>query len=220
MTAIAHFQSSIAAADHLVAMYAELRRSRNLGARGRLNAANADLLSLPRAAVVASMSALDAYVHAVLHERIPVLLRLNPVPDGICELMADAIPIKNANTFRGALPLLAAPDSLAEIFARVKDNTLAFLSYQAPAKIISAYELIGHPNIFESVADLWQGPATEAEDIKRHLAAYTRRRNQIAHEGDQELNGQPRPMQPQYAQGCRDFIAGLVARLNRVVYGV
>jgi hypothetical protein len=175
---------------------------------------------LPRAAVVASMSALDAYIHAVLHERIPVLLQANPVPDAICDLMAEAIPIKNASTFRGALPLLGAQNSLAEIFAKVKENTLAFLSYQAPAKIISAYELIGHPNIFESVADLWQGPATEAEDIKRHLAAYAKRRNQIAHEGDQEINGEPRPMQPQYAQGCRDFIGGLVSRLNRVVYGV
>ena len=113
MTAIAHFQSSIAAADHLVSMYAELRRSRNLGARGRLNAANADLLSLPRAAVVASMSALDAYIHAVLHERIPVLLQGNPVPDPICDLLAEAIPIKNASTFRSALPLLGAQDSLA-----------------------------------------------------------------------------------------------------------
>lgn len=220
MTALSHFQSSIAAADHLVAMYAELRRSRALGARGRLNAANADLLSLPRAAVVASMSALDAYVHAVLHDRIPVLLRQNPVPDAICELMADAIPIKNASTFRGALPLLAAADSLTEIFARVKENTLAFLSYQAPAKIISAYDLIGHTNIFERVADLWQGPGTEANDLKRHLAAYAKRRNQIAHEGDQEVSGQPRPMQPQYAQGCRDFVEGLVTRMNRVVYGI
>jgi hypothetical protein len=219
MTAIAHFQSSIAAADHLVAMYTELRERRNLGARGRLDAANADLLSLPRAAVVASMSALDAYVHAVLHERIPMVLRLNRIPDALCELMANAIPIKNANTFRDAVPLLAAHDSFAEIFAKVK-NSLAFLTYQTPEKIISAYELIGHANIFGSVADLWQGPATEANDIKRNLVSYAKRRNQIAHEGDQELNGHPRPMQPQYAQGCRDFIAGLATRLNRVVYGV
>jgi hypothetical protein len=220
MTAIAHFQSSITAADHLVAMYAELRRNRNLGHRGRLDAVNIDLLSLPRAAVVASLSALDAYVHAVLYERIPVALRANLVPAALCDLMASSLPIRNGGTFKNALPLLAAQDSLTELCTKVKDKTLVFLSYQAPEKISAAYELIGHENIFESVAALWQGPGTEAEDIKRNLANYVRRRNQIAHEGDHEANGQPRPMRPQYAQGCRDFVAGLATRLNRVVYGV
>lgn len=220
MTALAQFHGSIAAADHLTAMYSELRRSRNLGQRGRLDAANTDLLSLPRAAVVASISALDAYVHAVLYERIPMSLRANPVPEALCELMAGAIQIKNGGTFKDALPILIAHDSLAEIFTKVREKTLAFVSYQAPEKIAAAYELIGHANIFESVSNLWQGPGTEAENIKRNLAAYVKRRNQIAHEGDHESNGQPRPMQPQYAQGCRDFVEGLVSRLNRVVYGV
>src|ERR1700682_414817 len=99
MTAIAHFQSSIAAADHLIAMYAELRRNRNLGQRGQLNAANVDLLSLPRAAVVASLSALDAYVHSVLYERIPIALRATPVPDSLCELMSSTLTIKSGSTF-------------------------------------------------------------------------------------------------------------------------
>ena len=48
MTAIAHFQGSIETADQLLAMYAELRRSRDLGRRGRLDPANEDLLSLPK----------------------------------------------------------------------------------------------------------------------------------------------------------------------------
>lgn len=220
MTAIAHFQSSITAADHLVAMYMELRRSRNLGQRGRLDAANIDLLSLPRAAVVASMSALDAYVHTVLYERIPTSLREEPVPPPLCELMSSVIPIKSGSTFRDALPLLLAQDSITEICTKLRDKTVAFLSYQSPEKITSAYELIGYNNIFESVADLWQGPGTEASDIKRNLAAYVKRRNQIAHEGDHDANGQPRHMTPQYARGCRDFVTGLATRLNRVVYGI
>lgn len=220
MPAIAHFRRSIAAADHLIAMYAELRRSRNLGQRGRLDVANEDLLSLPRAAVVASMSALDAYVHAVLDERLPLALMSNPIPEALCDLMASTLPIKSAATFRDALPLLTAPDSLTKLCVKARDKTLAFVSYQAPEKISSAYELIGHPDVFESVAAYWQGPGTESEDIKRNLANYVRRRNQIAHEGDQEENGHPRPMRPIYAEGCRDFVIGLATRLNRVVYGV
>lgn len=219
MTAIEHFQSSITAADDLVAIYAELRRSRGLGRRGRLDADNLDLLSLPRAAVVASLSALDAYVHAVIYERIPEVLKHEHVPLPLCELMASALPIRNGQTFRDAVPLLAAQDSLLELCLRVKERTLAFISYQAPEKIISGYELIGHADIFEAVSAIWPGPGTTANDIRRNLATYVRRRNQIAHEGDHEANGQPRPMQPQYAQGCRDFVTGLATRLNRVVYG-
>ena len=220
MTAITHFQSSITAADQLVAMYSELRRTRGLGQRGRLNAENSDLLSLPRAAVVACISALDAYVHSVLYERIPLALRANPVPLPLCEAMSAILPVKNGNNFRDALPVLLLQDSSAELCARLKEKTLVFLSYQAPEKIIAAYDLIGHESIFESVADMWQGPGTSAQEIKGSLAAYVKRRNQIAHEGDHEASGNPRSMQPVYASGCRDFTVGLVSRLNRVVYGV
>jgi hypothetical protein len=220
LSALTHFQSSITAADDLISMYGELRGSRGLGRRGPLDAANIALLSLPRAAVVAAVSALDAYVHAVLYERIPTALQANPVPNDLCELMSSAIPIKNANGFRDALPVLIAPDSLKVLFERVRDNNLAFLAFQAPEKVIAAYQLIGHNDIFDAVSDIWPGPRSEAEDIKRTLAGYVKRRNQIAHEGDHQPNGQPRPMQPEYAQGCRDFITSLVTRLNRVVYGV
>jgi hypothetical protein len=220
MTAIAHFQSSITTADQLVAMYSELRRNRGLGQRGRLDTANSDLLSLPRAAVVACISALDAYAHSVLYERIPIALRTNPVPLPLCEAMSAILPIKNGSSFRDALPVLLLQDSSAELFTKLKEKTLVFLSYQAPEKIIAAYDLIGHENIFDSVADMWQGPRTSAQEIKSTLASYVKRRNQIAHEGDHDANGNPRPMQPAYASGCREFTVGLVSRLNRVVYGV
>jgi len=67
---------------------------------------------------------------------------------------------------------------------------------------------------------MWQGPRTSADHIKRNLAGYAKRRNQIAHEGDRDSKGKPRPMQPAYANDCRIFVDGLTLRLNRVVYGV
>lgn len=220
MTAIANFQSSITTADHLLGMYTELRRHRGLGQRGRLDAANLDLLALPRSAVVAAMSALDSYVHSVLYEQIPIALQADPVPTALCEAMSGILTIKNANTFRDALPLLLAPDSAAELCKRLKEQTLGFLSYQAPEKIIAGYALLGKDGIFDSVANLWPGPGTSADDIKRNLVGYVKRRNQIAHEGDHDQAGQPRAMQPAYASDCRDFISGLAERLNRVVYGI
>jgi hypothetical protein len=133
--------------------------------------------------------------------------------------MSSILSIKNAESFRNAVPLLSQVDSLAELANQLRTKTLAFISYQAPEKIIAGYELIGHAHIFESVSAAWPGPATTAEDIKRYLASYVKRRNQIAHEGDMEPNGTPRPMQPAYSHGCRDFIVNLTWRLNRVVYG-
>ncbi len=220
MSIYSQFQSSVAAADQLVSMYGELRKHRGLGARGRLDAGNTDLLWLPRSAVVACLSALDSYVHAVLYDRIPSVMRQHPVPEPLCDMLASVMPVKNGTSFSKVLPILRSHDSVAELGNRLKEETLSFLSYQAPEKIIAAYKLIGYPAIFDNVADIWPGPRTASDDIKRTLANYAKRRNQIAHEGDREAGGEPRPMQPKYASDCREFTVNLVSKLNRVVYGI
>jgi len=221
MTALAQFNINIASADQLVAMYRELRQARHLGARGVLDAANTDLLWLPRSAIVASISALDAYVHGAIYDRLPHLFGQAALPpDQLCDELAQLIPIKNVATFRDALPTLLAPDTVQRLLTQLREKVLAFQAYQAPEKIGWVYRLIGQNDIFEAVSVLWQGPNTTADDIKRRLASYVRRRNHIAHEGDVEANGRPRPVQPEYANGCRQFVAGLVTRLNQVVYGV
>jgi hypothetical protein len=107
-----------------------------------------------------------------------------------------------------------------ELTQRLEDKTLSFLSYQSPEKILAGYELIGHDDIFDSVSQFWPGPNTTAGDIKRMLANYVKRRNQIAHEGDREANGVVRHMQPIYATQCAEFVENLVSKLNRVVYGI
>ena len=201
-------------------MYAELRRERGLGARGRLDAANEDLLWLPRSAVVAAISALDSYIHAVLIDRIPDALRSDEVPESLCNAMSRLLPIKDARTFSSALPYLLSTHAIDDLAEKYKEETLSFLSYQAPDKVIAGYALIGYGDIFDDVSAIWPGPRSTAEEIKRQLANYVRRRNQIAHEGDRDQHGHARAMQPQYARNCRSFIESLVSRLNRVVYGI
>jgi hypothetical protein len=71
---------------------------------------------------------------------------------------------KKANGFKDALPLLSAPDSLAELCTKLRQQSLGFLSFQDPKKIIAGYALIGKERIFEDVADIWQGPRTSADD--------------------------------------------------------
>ena len=221
MSAISEFNANIDASDRLVAMYRELRVKRNLGARGALTAVNQDLLWLPRSAVVASMSALDTYVHAVVKAKLPTVFGTpTPPPMSLCEHLAQIITIKSGSAFRDALPLLAAHDTIGELLTKFEEKYLRFQSFQAPEKIIEAYKLIGFDAIFESVSDLWPGPNTQAEHIKRRLAGYYQRRNQIAHEGDREANGQARAMQPEYAITCQSFVESLVSRLNQAVYGV
>jgi uncharacterized protein (DUF2267 family) len=220
MTAHSDFQISIQASDSLLSMYAELRRNRSLGTRGRLDAQNEDLLWLPRSAVVAAISALDSYVHTVLNEKIPDALHASPVPDPLCKAMANLLPIKDAQTFASALPIISSGNVVSHLSTKYKDETLSFLSYQSPDKIIAGYALIGYSNIFDEVAAIWPGPRTNSEDLKRSLANYVKRRNQIAHEGDRDHQGRARAMQPQYARQCKDFVVNLVSKLNRVVYDI
>jgi hypothetical protein len=213
------FQHSIASARSLTNMYTELRRARKIGKRGRLPPGNDDLLWLPRSAVVAAVSALDAYVHAVLLDRLPHALRANPVPTALCTAMAEIFPIKNAETFREALPVIISSTAETELTRRLYQTKIAFASYQAPDKIEGAYAMIGYGAVFEAVAATWPGPNSSADDLKRLLANYIKRRNQIAHEGDREMSGEVRRMQPLYANGCTDFTENFVLRLNRTVYG-
>lgn len=176
---------------------------------------------MPRSAVVASISALDTYVHTVVYDRVPHLLAgpVASIPEPLCELLSGVLTIRNAATFRENAALLTAPDTSAQLVERLKDRNLRFQSFQAPEKIIEAYKVIGHDAIFQKVSDLWPGPNTTADHIRNRLSGYVRRRNQIAHEGDAETNGHPRPMQPEYAAGCRLFVESLVPKLHQVVYG-
>jgi hypothetical protein len=220
MRPVEQFQISIVASSSLVSIYKEARRVRGLGARGRLNTINLDLLWLPRSAIVASISALDAYVHHVIYDRLPKVVKWPTPPNILCEQLANVMPIKNAAQFKEALPLLLAHDTMDKLIAVLKDKSLRFQAFQAPEKVEEAYKLIGHNHIFDDVSRLWQGPRSSARELKGKLNGYYRRRNQIAHEGDLESNGQPRTIRPEYAYDCSQFISSLVERLDRAVYDI
>lgn len=218
MSYLTSFHKSIDGADRLIAMYGELRQSRDLGVRGRLDANNVDLLWLPRAAVVASLAALDAYVHDVVEDRIPAVLKGGGVPQAMCDRLGELFRISDGTGFRKQLPLILDADVPGALSRRLT-STLSFESFQSSKKIKSAYELIAVRDIFGEVARRWRGPGTAKEDIASRLDAFFQRRNKIAHEGDIEANGTPRAMQPQYAKDCRDFVANLAVRLDAIVYG-
>lgn len=218
MTPYEDFENSISSTRNLIEMYFELRQSRGLSRRGKLSPGDEDLFWLPRSAVVAAISSLDAYVHAVLYDRIPHALKSDHIPDALCGTLAELIPIKDSNSFRRIVPIISSRNFHDELTKIIKENRLSFQSFQFPDKILGAYRLIGFSDIFLLVSQLWPGPATTDEDIKRFLANYVKRRNQIAHEGDREASGSVRPIQALYAQKCADFVENLTWRLDSIVY--
>lgn len=218
MSAFDKFNSSMAASNKLIRMYSELRVYRGLGSRGALTSVNKDLLWILRSSVVASISALDAYIHTVLNEKIPQALSENNISTTLAAQISALIPIKNASSFQAAYPLIFSGDISQNLSTKLYEENLQFMSFQAPDKIIFAYEMINQPNIFDIIATTWPGPRTTGEEIKRKLANYVKRRNQIAHEGDHDNQGNIRPMQPKYANDCEGLIVNIATRLNNIVY--
>lgn len=210
------FDVNIAAADHYIAMYGDLRNLKGLGARGQLDAANRYLLWLPRGALVSSLSSLDAFVHQVVYSRLPNLLsdQNTPISDNLAELVVQVASIRKPEGAREALQFVRAKNGVELLADRIREKILQFASFQAPDKIILAYSYLGVTNPFDLVANAWQGPNTSAADLRERLARYVRRRNQIAHEGDLDANHQARAITPDFARHCVSFIKGLVQRLH------
>lgn len=210
------FDVNIAAADHYIAMYRELRSLKGLGTRGRLNAANRYLLWLPRGAVVSSLSSLDAFVHQVVYSRLSRLLndQNTPISDSLAELVVQVAPIRKPESAREALQFIRATDGVGLLAKRITEKILQFASFQSPEKVILAYSYLAVHDPFTLVANAWQGPNTSTADLKKRLARYVKRRNQIAHEGDLDTNHQARAITPDFASDCVSFIKGLVQRLD------
>ena len=217
MEPIEQFRINIDAARKYLAMYRELRRLKNLGARGALDANNKYLLWLPRASIVSSMSSLDAYVHQVLYRYIPQFLKhADNIPDKLSDMVVRVAPIKNAAHVGGAMQYLRSPTGPDRLADAIRENVLGFQAYQAPDKVFEAFRVVGVPDVIQEVADRWRGPNTERNHIASRLERYSKRRNQIAHEGDLDNNHEPREVTPDFGAACADFIENVVTRMDQI----
>lgn len=210
------FGPNIAAASYHISMYKELRKLKKLGARGRLDAANKYLLWAIRASVVASLSALDSYVHDKLAEQIPLLLGgpLQDIPEELAQLVSHVAPMKKPEEIRKSLTFVRSASGIEDLSQALCDVELGSETFQSPSSVEHAFKIMGRDCVFELVAALWQGPNSTAKQLKSRLDRYWRRRNQIAHESDLQEDGEPRPITPNYATDCVDFISALVTRLD------
>ena len=128
------------ARDYLV-IYREMRQLKKLGTRGKLNATNQHLLWLPRAAVVTSLGALDAYVHQVLYAKVPSILGdpSSQLSDSLCNLVIEVFPVKKTSDVRNALSIIRSSTGPLDVAERIRHEKLGFEAMQSTDKIITAY---------------------------------------------------------------------------------
>lgn len=213
------FQVNLEAASDYERMYSELRSLKGLGQRGRLSAQNQYLMWLPRAMVVASLSALDAYVHDVLYQELPKLLdKSEGLSDELAEIVCGVVRVSKASHVRQVMPLIRSREGPRDLAKKIMDENLRYESYQQPERIVSAFKILGIDDVFRAVSERWTGPRTSRDDIAKRLAGYAKRRNQIAHESDLDAHHEPRRITPEYGRTCKGFIATLVQHMDGVVH--
>jgi hypothetical protein len=98
-----------------------------LGQRGALTLANEDLLWLPRSAVASAISLMDAFIHAVMVDKLPCGLAADSIPISLCEMVAELIPIKNGPSVKATLPVISAPNLPTVLVAKIQAEKLSYL---------------------------------------------------------------------------------------------
>ncbi len=163
-----------------------------------------DRKELLRAAVVFSLSALDAYFHQTIEDAIVPILNAD----------IEAIPGPLGNM---AMPILDVERMLRyydrpheKIKAVLKDRIYT-LSYMKPDKIVDAVKLLGIEDFLSKVSEEIE---LQEVTIKSRLARWAERRNQIAHEHDRvgrrRGGGRRRDIRRSDAESCADFVERFV----------
>jgi hypothetical protein len=133
-----------------------------------------------RAAIVLSISALDAFIRSIVTEKINVIL----INDS--EELTEKLATYLKNLLNQDKLLLAARKyNLHEVVDKHIKEDFGTKSFQGEWKIKTFMELVGYQNIFKQVSD--KADISESNLMKK-LELYTKRRHVIAHSGDYDLN--------------------------------
>lgn len=164
-----------------------------------------------RAAVVLSISALDAFVRKV-------------VISEIIKMIADKKPLnlKLSNYLKQLLnqdKLLEAARNydLIERVEEVIKSDFETKSFQGEWKITSYMEMVGYKDIFSEVSvkvDI------NEKNLKRKLNVLTSRRHIIAHSGDIDLNQNPHKenlIDKKYANNCVETVRLFAKTINDII---
>ncbi|MBD8490872.1 hypothetical protein IFO69_19120 [Echinicola sp. CAU 1574] len=165
-----------------------------------------------RAAVVLSISALDAFVRKVVVSEIRKILSktdkpINPeLTDYIKNLLNQDKLLEAARKYN----LLDKVEEAVKVDFETK-------SFQGEWKITQYLKMVGYKDIFSEVsvkADI------NEKNLKRKLNVFTNRRHIIAHSGDYDLNQTPHKendIDKKYAKECIHIVRLFASKINEIL---
>lgn len=165
-----------------------------------------------RAAVVLTISALDAFVRTIVISEIRRILMdtKKPLPTKLSDYL------KNLLTQDKLLDAARNSDLLEKVESVVKSD-FETKSFQGEWKISTYFEMVGYNDIFSEVsikADI------NEKNLRRRLNVFTTRRHIIAHSGDYDLNQIPHSeinINKEYASECIETISSFAKTINEIV---
>lgn len=167
-----------------------------------------------RAAIVLSISALDAYIRKTVVSKIRNILANSSKP--LTKELSDYIKLLlNQDKLLDA----ARKANLLDIVENAVKDDFATKSFQGEWKITSHLALVGYKDIFSRVAV--EANINET-NLKAKLQKFTSRRHVIAHSGDYDLNQTPHKeneIAKEYAEDCIHLVSLFASTMNSIVEG-
>lgn len=164
-----------------------------------------------RAAVVLSISALDAFIRTTITTRIKdIVLDKKNVGDELYKYLEKLLPHKE-------LFNAARQNNFLQKIENVLKKDFEIQSFQGEEKISTFLKMIGHNDIFSNVSKKIN--KNEGNLIKQ-LNDYTKRRHTIAHRGDYDLNQNPVveiQIDYLYASSCVKFVEEITKAINEII---
>ncbi|KGL59097.1 HEPN domain-containing protein [Polaribacter sp. Hel1_85] len=165
-----------------------------------------------RAAVVLTISALDAFVRKIVISEIRKVVSdtkktIKPeLKDYLKKLLNQDKLLDAARNY----------NFLEKVEKAVKDD-FETKSFQGEWKITSFLKMVGHDNIFSSVA---VKANINESNLKRKLNLFTSRRHVIAHSGDYNLNQTPHSendINKNYAKECIEIVRLFASNIHEII---
>lgn len=165
-----------------------------------------------RAAIVLSISALDAFVRKVVVSEVRKLIAEGSQP--LSKELSDYLKnLLNQDRLLDA----ARKYNLLDVVESAMKEDFSTKSFQGEWRISSYMRMIGYDDVFSRVA---VKADINEKNLKRKLSLFTNRRHIIAHSGDYDLNKVPHAensISKGYAEECISTVSMFAATVHQVM---